>query len=115
MGDYAASGGYFVAVPADKIVAHPMTLTGSIVAFLKLSGRIKSNPLMLPAHNLLNLGALTTNGQLDQAAQGMANEMVDNVFFSHETPDGRNLVDRVEPGASTVPIGRPVSNTRTYA
>jgi len=35
-----------------------VTLTGSIVAFGKLSGRIKSNPLMLPAHNWLNLGAL---------------------------------------------------------
>src|SRR3954465_285795 len=35
-----------------------VTFTGSIVAFLKLSGRIRSNPLMLPAHNLLNLGAL---------------------------------------------------------
>src|SRR3954447_4506292 len=35
-----------------------VTLTGSIVAFLKLSGRIKSNPLMLPGHNWLNLGAL---------------------------------------------------------
>ena len=35
-----------------------VTFTGSIVAFLKLSGRIKTNPLMLPAHNALNLGAL---------------------------------------------------------
>ena len=35
-----------------------VTFTGSIVAFLKLSGRIRSNPLMLPAHNALNLGAL---------------------------------------------------------
>ncbi|MCU1613245.1 MAG: transhydrogenase (AB-specific) [Frankiales bacterium] len=35
-----------------------VTFTGSIVAFLKLSGRIKGNPLMLPAHNWLNLGAL---------------------------------------------------------
>ena len=35
-----------------------VTFTGSIVAFLKLSARIKSNPLMLPAHNWLNLGAL---------------------------------------------------------
>jgi protease-4 len=30
MGELAASGGYFVAVPADKIVAHPSTITGSI-------------------------------------------------------------------------------------
>ena len=35
-----------------------VTFTGSIVAFLKLSARIKSNPLMLPGKNMLNLGAL---------------------------------------------------------
>jgi H+-translocating NAD(P) transhydrogenase subunit beta len=35
-----------------------VTFTGSIVAFLKLSARIKSNPLMLPGKNALNLGAL---------------------------------------------------------
>jgi NAD(P) transhydrogenase subunit beta len=35
-----------------------VTFTGSIVAFLKLSARIRSNPLMLPGKNLLNIGAL---------------------------------------------------------
>ncbi|WP_141922084.1 signal peptide peptidase SppA [Haloactinospora alba] len=30
MGDFAASGGYYVALGADSIVAHPGTLTGSI-------------------------------------------------------------------------------------
>ncbi len=35
-----------------------VTFTGSIVAFLKLSARIRSTPLMLPGKNLLNLGAL---------------------------------------------------------
>ncbi|MEV6302152.1 Re/Si-specific NAD(P)(+) transhydrogenase subunit beta [Actinoplanes sp. NPDC051861] len=35
-----------------------VTFTGSIVAFLKLSARIKSSPLMLPGKNLLNIGAL---------------------------------------------------------
>jgi len=30
MGDVAGSGGYFVSIPADKIVAHPATLTASI-------------------------------------------------------------------------------------
>lgn len=30
MGDVAASGGYFVAIPADRIVAQPGTITGSI-------------------------------------------------------------------------------------
>jgi protease IV len=33
MGDYAASGGYLVAVGADAIVAEPTTLTGSIGVF----------------------------------------------------------------------------------
>ncbi|MDR0769539.1 MAG: signal peptide peptidase SppA [Dysgonamonadaceae bacterium] len=30
MGDYAASGGYYIAAPASKIVAEPTTITGSI-------------------------------------------------------------------------------------
>ena len=33
MGDYAASGGYFMAMGCDVIVAHPTTLTGSIGIF----------------------------------------------------------------------------------
>ncbi|MFE6637758.1 Re/Si-specific NAD(P)(+) transhydrogenase subunit beta [Streptomyces tendae] len=35
-----------------------VTFTGSVVAYLKLSARIKSRPLMLPGKNALNLGAL---------------------------------------------------------
>src|SRR5918998_1553713 len=64
-----AGGGGQTEVPADLLGIHSaevvigvfigaVTLTGSIVAFLKLSARIKSNPLMLPGRNWLNLGAL---------------------------------------------------------
>ncbi|MDO5697810.1 MAG: Re/Si-specific NAD(P)(+) transhydrogenase subunit beta [Dermatophilus congolensis] len=35
-----------------------VTFTGSIVAYLKLAAKMKSAPLMLPAHNWINLGAL---------------------------------------------------------
>jgi NAD(P) transhydrogenase subunit beta len=35
-----------------------VTFTGSIIAFLKLSARMKSAPLMLPGRNWLNVGAL---------------------------------------------------------
>jgi NAD(P) transhydrogenase subunit beta len=35
-----------------------VTFTGSVVAFLKLSARMKSTPLMLPGKNALNVGAL---------------------------------------------------------
>ena len=56
-------------VPADFISIHhgevfigvfigAVTFTGSIVAFLKLSARISSSPLMLSGKNVLNVGAL---------------------------------------------------------
>ncbi|WP_296665160.1 Re/Si-specific NAD(P)(+) transhydrogenase subunit beta [Demequina sp.] len=38
-----------------------VTFTGSIIAYLKLSARIKSNPLTLPGRNLLNLGAIVVS------------------------------------------------------
>ncbi|MDQ6849610.1 MAG: Re/Si-specific NAD(P)(+) transhydrogenase subunit beta [Actinomycetota bacterium] len=44
-----------------------VTFTGSIVAYLKLSARIKSSPLMLPGRNLLNLGALVAFAALTVA------------------------------------------------
>jgi NAD(P) transhydrogenase subunit beta len=47
------SGELFVGVFIGAV-----TFTGSIIAYLKLSAKIKSAPLMLPGHNLLNLGAL---------------------------------------------------------
>jgi NAD(P) transhydrogenase subunit beta len=39
-----------------------VTFTGSIVAFLKLSGRTSSAPLSLPGRNAINLGALARRG-----------------------------------------------------
>lgn len=41
-----------------------VTFTGSIVAFLKLSARIRSAPLMLPGRNGLNLAALLASAGL---------------------------------------------------
>jgi len=41
-----------------------VTFTGSIVAFLKLSARISSRPLMLPARHWLNLAALVVSAGL---------------------------------------------------
>ena len=35
-----------------------VTFTGSIIAYLKLSAKMKSAPLTLPGRNWLNLGAL---------------------------------------------------------
>lgn len=41
-----------------------ITFTGSIVAYLKLSARIKSSPLKLPGRNMLNLGGLLVSAAL---------------------------------------------------
>jgi uncharacterized protein YkwD len=43
------------------------------------------------------LPALSENQQLDQAAQGMGNLMVKEQFFSHTTPEGASVVDRIQP------------------
>jgi uncharacterized protein YkwD len=43
------------------------------------------------------LAALTHVPALDQSSEGMCSRMVSEHFFSHETPDGKTVVDRVEP------------------
>lgn len=67
MGDVAGSGGYWVSMAADAIVAHPTTLTGSIgVVFTKLNldgffdwiGTNVERVTTTPAADLLGLGPL---------------------------------------------------------
>jgi len=55
MGDVAGSGGYYVAAPADKIVAEPATLTGSIGV---LAGKLVVSDL------LQKLGLSTDSAQI---------------------------------------------------
>jgi Cysteine-rich secretory protein family len=43
------------------------------------------------------LPALNHVSELDQSSRGMCERMVSEHFFSHETPDGKTVVDRVEP------------------
>jgi uncharacterized protein YkwD len=43
------------------------------------------------------LPALTRDSQLETAAVGMCQRMITEHFFAHETPDGKTVVDRVEP------------------
>lgn len=51
-------GGIHSAEVVIGVFIGAVTFTGSIVANLKLSARIKSNPMMLPGKNFLNVGAL---------------------------------------------------------
>jgi len=65
MGNYAASGGYYIACNATKIVASPNTLTGSIGIFAlfpnveKLTNKIGLNIDVVKTNNLGDLGNLT--------------------------------------------------------
>jgi len=106
MGDLAASGGYYVAAPADKIVAEPATLTGSIGV---LGGKI------IVAGLLEKLGITTDSVQTGansdmfsltrdfspQGHQRLADE-IDNTYrgFKDHVAAGRHLsADAVEAAA----------------
>ena len=106
MGDVAASGGYYVAAPADKIVAEPATLTGSIGV---LGGKIVLGGL------LEKLGITTDSVQRGanadmyslaqdfspQSRQHLADEL-DNTYrgFKDHVAAGRHLsADAVEAAA----------------
>ena len=57
------------------ILIGAVTLSGSIIAFGKLSGKITGNPMLLPARHWLNLGLLLISiwlcfGFIDQSAAG---------------------------------------------
>ncbi len=51
-------GGFHMGEVFLGVFIGAVTFTGSIVAYLKLSGKISGAPLMLPARNMLNLGAI---------------------------------------------------------
>ncbi|HEV2336921.1 MAG TPA: signal peptide peptidase SppA [Stellaceae bacterium] len=77
MGDVAGSGGYYIAAPADKIVAEPATLTGSIGV---LAGKLVVSALL---HKL---------GITDDSAQRGANASMFSIFEDF-SPSGRERLN----------------------
>lgn len=61
MGNYAASGGYYISAPADAIFAHPTTLTGSIGVF----GLIPQGGKLLREKIGISTDAVMTNKYAD--------------------------------------------------
>ncbi len=99
MGDYAASGGYFVAAPASAIVAQEMTLTGSIgVAGGKfvLDGFWKKLSIHFDGvrtHD--NATYFSANHDYDDAGHRKASEGFDRAYadFTSKVKEGRGLDD----------------------
>ncbi len=100
MSDLAASGGYYIAMPAQVIVAQPSTLTGSIGIFggkvvtggvyEKLGARIESTSIGRNAE--INSPARPYNSQelkkLQEQLQSFYDEFVEKVAASrHSTPE----------------------------
>ena len=100
MGDVAASGGYFIAAPADVIVAQPGTITGSIGVFM-------GKPVL---RDLFGRAGISTDTIADGAGAGTAtmfsssrpfseaewariNEWLDAVYadFTQKVASGRRI------------------------
>jgi len=97
MGSVAGSGGYFVAMPADKIVAHPGTITGSIgVLTIKplLNGMWEKIGLSWDnIHTSQNGTVWSTNHDYTPAQWERFQAWLDRVYedFTTKVADGRNM------------------------
>ena len=98
MGQYAASGGYYVAAPADKIVAMPTTVTGSIGV---LGGKVVLRETLAKVG--YNIEAIEFGGEFSSAysafepwSQGNRQAMYENmediyIDFTSRVAKGRDI------------------------
>jgi protease-4 len=103
MGDVAASGGYYIAVAADKIVAEPATLTGSIGV---LAGKLVFADLMKKvgvtvdsAQRGANADMFSVTEDFSPQARERLNAELDQIYtgFKGHVAQGRHLApDAVE-------------------
>lgn len=97
MGDAAASGGYFIAAPANKIVAQPMTLTGSIGVFTgkMVTGKFWRHYGVNWGHVKLGKNAGIWSSDEDFSKEGLkkVNDSVDEIYkrFIEKVALGRGM------------------------
>lgn len=98
MGQYAASGGYYVAANADKIVAMPTTITGSIGV---LGGKIALRDTFAKVgYNIESiskggdyLGAFSADEPFTQAQRAAYRGQLEDIYedFTQRVADGRDM------------------------
>ena len=97
MGDVAASGGYFAAMAADRIVAQPGTITGSIGVF---SGKMvladfwkKLGVSWDEIHAGQNATMWSSNTPFSATAWDRMNALLDHIYadFTGKAEQGRNI------------------------
>lgn len=97
MGDLAASGGYYIACNADKIIAEPTTITGSIGVFgMLLNGKELADSWGINAEQVItNKNAVTYSffEPLSETQHDFIKEGVIDVYelFTKRVADGRNM------------------------
>lgn len=97
MGNYAASGGYYIACNADRIFAEPNTITGSIGVFgilpnfTKLSNNIGINTEQVKTH--ANASGYSVFTPLEESTRAIVQEGVEKVYttFIERVAAGRNM------------------------
>ena len=98
MGDYAASGGYYISAPADYIFSDRLTLTGSIGVFGTIFNvsDFLSNKLGVTFDSVgtsPNAGGFSITEPLTERNREVIMEGVDKVYktFTSHVAEGRNL------------------------
>lgn len=97
MGDVAASGGYYIAAPADKIFAQSSTITGSIGVFgvIPYTGAMLENKLGLTFDRVAtnDHAILSTNQKLTEEEYALVQEEVDYIYdeFLSRVSGGRGM------------------------
>ena len=99
MGDYAASGGYYISCNADYIYAEPTTLTGSIGIFgtvpninkLREKVGLDIDGVSTNKHSALNVNAIYRGMNLQETA--LMQNMVERGYdlFTRRCADGRGM------------------------
>ena len=97
MGNYAASGGYYIAANADRIFAEPNTITGSIGVFgmlpnmSQLSKNIGINAEQVKTHE--NASGYSIFEPIDENFKGFVLESIEKIYatFLKRVADGRKM------------------------
>jgi len=97
MGSVAASGGYYIACPADKIVANPGTITGSIGVIMEfpnvqeLFKKIGLDTVVVKSGKYKDLGSPVR--PMSKEERRLLQGMIEDVYqqFVNAVAEGRNL------------------------
>jgi protease-4 len=97
MSDVAGSGGYYIAMGADKIVAAPGTITGSIGVVggkLVVSGLLEKIGISTETiHRGNNSGIFSTSSRFSESEREALKSMMDDIYeqFTKKAAEGRGM------------------------